>query len=169
MNKIKNWSMGLVIIGVLFMSGCVTVEGPATKLQAAPGFAPKKIYNVSCDQMWDKVKSVLVNKEGFILNQVSKENNLIQTDYIYGWTVDVAAISTTRYRYKYQLAFEKISPSQTRLEIKCKVEGKEFLKGGNAAEEMEKLRQYEDATSPQEQKAAVDLENWLYEQIENSL
>ncbi|MBU3933112.1 MAG: hypothetical protein KKH11_00390 [Candidatus Omnitrophica bacterium] len=27
MNKIKNWSMGLVIIGVLFMSGCATVGG----------------------------------------------------------------------------------------------------------------------------------------------
>lgn len=168
----KGMKVGVVgLITYLFMfviSGCITVtEGPATKLQTTPGFVPKKVYNTGYEQMWDKVMSVL-RKEKIMLSQTSKENGIIQTDYIPGWTKDIAAISTTTYRYKYQIAFEKINPSQTRVEITCKLEAKEFMKGGSAREAVEQLRPYEDVTY-KEQKTAEGFETWLYDQIEKSL
>ncbi|MDI6738596.1 MAG: outer membrane protein assembly factor BamC [Nanoarchaeota archaeon] len=151
-----------------FILACATVTtGPATKLQTTRGFVPKKVYNIGYEQMWDKVMSVL-RKERIMLSQTSKENSIIQTDYIPGWEKDIAAISRTTYRYKYQITFEKINPSQTRVEITCKLEAKEFLKGGSAREAMEQLRPYEDVTYNQQQ-SANSLELWLYEQIEKSL
>ena len=152
---------------LIVVYGCATVEGPATKLQTAPSFVPKKTYNFNYDQMWDKVMSVL-RKEKMMLVQTSKENGIIQTDYIPGWTVDIAAISRKTYRYKYQIALEKINPSQTRVEITCKLEVKEFLKGGSAREAVEQLRPYEDVTYKMK-KEVEQLEFWLYEQIEKSL
>ena len=158
---------GIVTFIAVFLLSCATVEGPATKLQTTPGFVPQKTYSVGYDQIWDKVMSVL-RKERIMLAQTSKENGIIQTDYIPGWIVDVAAISTTTYRYKYQIAFEKINPSQTRVEISCKLEAKEFLKGGKAREAVEQLRPYEDVTY-KKQKDVESLEYWLYEQVEKFL
>ncbi|MCL5061714.1 MAG: outer membrane protein assembly factor BamC [Nitrospiraceae bacterium] len=166
--KITGFYTALAVVSLFIVYGCITTtEGPATKLQTTPGFVPKKIYNVSYEQMWDKVMSAL-RKERIMLAQSSKENGIIQTDYIYGWTSDIVAISRTTYRYKYQIAFEKINPSQTRVEITCKLEAKEFMKGGSAREAVEQLRPYEDVTYKQ-QKTAESLELWLYEQIEKSL
>jgi len=152
---------------LIVLYGCATTEGPATKLQTTPGFVPKKVYNIGYEQMWDKVMSVL-RKEKIMLAQISKENGIIQTDYVPGWTVDIAAISTTTYRYKYQIAFEKVNPSQTRIEITCKLEAKEFMKGGRAREAVEQLRPFEDVTHKQK-KTAESFEYWLYDQIEKSL
>ncbi len=160
----------LTIAFVIFaVYGCISVTtGPATtKLQTTQGFVTKKVYNIGYEQMWDKVMSVL-RKERIMLSQTSKENGIIQTDYIHGWEKDIAAISRTTYRYKYQIAFEKINPSQTRVEITCKLEAKEFMKGGSAREAVEQLRPYEDVTYKQQQ-SANSLEIWLYEQIEKSL
>ena len=103
-----------------------------------------------------------------MLSQSSKESGIIQTDYIHGWEQNIAAISRTTYRYKYQIALEKINPSQTRVDITCKLEAKEFLKGGSAREAVEQLRPYEDVTYKMQQNAMF-FENWLYEQIEKSL
>lgn len=168
MNSKKTLLLVLMIsLFLIVVYGCATVEGPATKLQITPGFVPKKTYNVSYEQMWDKVMSVL-RKEKIMLTQTSKENGIIQTDYIPGWTVDIAAISRRTYRYKYQIALEKNNPSQTRVEISCKLEEKEFMKGGSAREAVEQLRPYEDVTY-KNQKTVEDLEYWLYEQIEKSL
>jgi hypothetical protein len=128
---------------------------------------PKKTYSLGYDQMWDKVMSVL-RSQRIMLSQSSKESGIIQTDYIHGWETDIAAISKTTYRYKYQIAFEKINPSQTRVDITCKIEAKEFLKGGSAREAVEQLRPYEDVTHKQQQNAMF-FENWVYEQIEKSL
>lgn len=129
----------LVAVSVFIVYGCITItEGPATKLQTTHGFVPKKTYNLDYDQMWNKVMSVL-RKERIMLSQTSKENGIIQTDYIHGWETDIAAISRTTYRYKYQIAFEKINPSQTRVEISCKLEAKEFMKGGSAREAADTL------------------------------
>jgi len=150
---------------LIVVYGCATVEGPATKLQTTPGFVPKKTYNLSYEQMWDKVMSVL-RKERMILVQTSKENGIIQTDYIPGWSVDFGFLRKT-YRYKYQIVFEKINPSQTRCEISCKLEGKEFMRGGES-QAVEKLRPYEDVTFKMK-KEVEQLEYWLYEQIEKSL
>jgi hypothetical protein len=83
----------LTIAFVIFaVSGCITVTtGPATKLQTTPGFVPKKVYNIGYEQMWDKVMSIL-RKERIMLSQTSKENGIIQTDYIHGWETDIATI-----------------------------------------------------------------------------
>ncbi|MCL4537285.1 MAG: outer membrane protein assembly factor BamC [Nitrospirae bacterium] len=160
--------MVLVVVSVFIVYGCITTtQGPATTLRTTQGFVPKKTYNLGYDQMWDKMMSVL-RAQRIMLSQSSKESGIIQTDYIHGWETDIAAISKTTYRYKYQIAFEKINPSQTRVEITCKIEAKEFLKGGSAREAVEQLRPYEDVTHKQQQNAMF-FENWLYEQIEKSL
>jgi hypothetical protein len=160
--------MVLVVVSVFIVYGCITTtQGPATTLRTTQGFVPKKTYNLGYDQMWDKMMSVL-RAQRIMLSHSSQESGIIQTDYIHGWETDIAAISKTTYRYKYQIAFEKINPSQTRVEITCKIEAKEFLKGGSAREAVEQLRPYEDVTHKQQQNAMF-FENWLYEQIEKSL
>lgn len=165
----QGMKVGVVgLITYLFMFviyGCVSVQGP--QVAATPGFVPKKTYSYNHDQILDKVLSVL-KKEKIMLASINKESGIIQTDYIQGPTVDIAAIATTTYRYKYQITFEKISPSQTQVEITCKLEGKEMMKGGSAREAVEQLKAYEDVTYKQ-QKWAGELEVWLYEQIEKSL
>lgn len=98
----------------------------------------------------------------------AKESGIITTDFIQGWTVDVAALVTDNYRYQYQIALAKSSPSQTRVDIICKVERKRMEKGGAAREAVEQLKQYEDVTHEMK-KQADQLELWLYEQIEKSL
>ena len=164
----KGFSMVVVMISLFVVYGCITTtSGPATTLKTTQGFIPKKTYNLGYDQMWDKVMSILRGQR-IMLSQSSKESGIIQTDYIHGWETDIAAISRTTYRYKYQIAFEKINTSQTRVDITCKLEAKEFLKGGSAREAVEQLRPYEDVTYKQQQNAAI-LENWLYEQIERYL
>ena len=168
MNSKKTLLLVLAIsLFLIVVYGCATVEGPATKLQTTPGFVPQKVYNISYEQMWDKVLTIL-RKEKIMLASINKESGIIQTDYIPGWTVDIAAISRTTYRYKYQIALEKINPSQTRVEITCKLEAKEFLKGGSAREAVEQLRPYEDVTYKMK-KEVEQLEFWLYEQIGKSL
>ena len=154
-----------ICLGILVSGGCVSVTGPT--VQTSPGFVPKKVYSYGYDQMWDKVMSVL-RRERIMLASADKGNGLITTDYIQGSTVDVAAISTTTYRHKYQIAFEKVGPLQTRVETTCKLEKKEMLKGGSAREAVEQLKQYEDVTYKMK-KEAEQLEVWLYEQIEKSL
>lgn len=164
----KAFSMVMAMIFAVTLWGCITTtSGPATTLRTTAGFVPKKTYNLGYDQMWDKVMSVL-RAQRIMLSQSSKESGIIQTDYIHGWETDIAAISRTTYRYKYQIAFDKINTSQTRVDIACKIEAKEFLKGGRAREAVEQLRPYEDVTHKQQQNAMF-FENWLYEQIEKSL
>ncbi len=165
MNSKKTLLLVLTIsLFLIVVYGCATVEGPATKLQVTPGFVPQKTYNLSYEQIWDKVMSVL-RKEKIMLAQISKENGIIQTDYIPGLTFDFGFSSKT-YRYKYQIALEKINPSQTRVEISCKLEEKGFMRGG-VSQAVEKLRPYEDV-SYKKPKTVADLEYWLYDQIEKS-
>lgn len=170
MNSKKTLLLVLMIsLFLIVVYGCATVEGPATKLQITPGFVPKKTYNVSYEQMWEKVMSVL-RKERIMVTQTNKESGIIQTDYIPGFTIDVAALYTVTYRYKYQIVFERHNPSQTGLEIVCKLERKKMDKGGSAREAVEQLKPYEDVTYKEEEKKTVtNLEIWLYEQIEKSL
>ncbi|MCL4536887.1 MAG: outer membrane protein assembly factor BamC [Nitrospirae bacterium] len=169
--KINNFSgilcVSMILTVIFTIVGCVSVEGPAVQLQISPGFVPKKVYNHGYEQMWDKAMIVL-KRERIMLASTNKESGIITTDYIQGWTVDVAAISRRTYRYKYQIAFEKINPSQTRIEISCKLEEKEFMKGGSAREAVEQLRPYEDVTYKMKE-TAEQLELWLYEQIEKSI
>lgn len=172
----KTMKVGVVgLITYLFMFiiyGCASIEGP--QLAITPGFIPKKTYSYNYDQMLDKVLSVL-KKEKIMLATINKESGIIQTDYIQGPTVDVAAISTNTYRYKYQITFEKISPSQTQIEITCKLEEKEMMKGGSAREAVEQLKAYEDVTYKYKERIpfmntnVAGFELWLYEQIEKSL
>lgn len=156
----------VAILITISIYSCVSVKGPATQLQTSPGFVPKKVYSYSYDTMWDKVLAAL-RREKIMVASANKESGIITTDFISGWTVDVAAISKRTYRYMYQIALEKINSSQTRVEVTCKLEEKEFLKGGEAREAMEQLRPYEDVTYKMK-KEAEQFEFWLYEQIEKS-
>jgi len=163
--KIGNWIIGLVIIEVLFMSGCVT--GPATKLQTTPGFVPKKVYQISYDQMWDKVVSVLKNN-GIDLSfpPPTKESMTILTQLTEGWSVDVPAVSTETYVFRYYIAFRKVNPQQTQVDITCDILVKKIMKGGNAVEAVQQLRPFARTKRGEEN---IRLELWLYEQIEKSL
>lgn len=167
MNKIKNWSMGLVIIGVLFMSGCVT--GPALKLRAAAGFIPKKVYQISYDQMWDKVVSVLKNN-GIDLGfpPPARERMAILTMPVEGegWSVDVPAVSTETYVFKYYIVFRKVDSHQTQVDITCDILVKKIMAGGNAVEAVQRLQPFKRTKRGEEN---VRLEQWLYEQVEKSL
>lgn len=156
-----------IAVLAIIVCGCVSVEGPAMQLQISPGFVPKKAYNYSHEQMWDKVLLTL-RKERIMVASPNKESGIITTDYIAGWSIDVAAAFKDVYRYQYQIAFEKIAPSQTRLDIICKIERKRMEKGGSAKEAIDQLKQYEDVTYEMK-KQADNLEVWLYEQIERSL
>lgn len=163
--KIGSRIIGLVIIGVLFMSGCAT--GPALKLQATTGFVPKKVYQVSYDQMWDKVVSVLKNN-GIDLSfpPPTKESMAIVTQLAEGWSLDVPAIATETCAFRYYIAFKKVNPQQTQVDITCDIMLKRLLKGGNAAELMQKLQPFAHAKRGEEN---TRLELWLYEQIEKTL
>jgi hypothetical protein len=149
-----------------FIYGCVSMEGPVTQLKLSKGFVPKKDYSYSFDQTWDKVLQTL-RKERIMVASSSKESKTITTDYIEGWTFDIPAIGTDVYRYRYQIGFENIKPSQTRIDIICKIERKHMLKGGSAREAMEQLKPWEDDTY-RSKKTAENLEAWLHEQIEKS-
>ena len=163
--KVKNWKAGLVILGILFMSGCVT--GPAVKLQATPGFVPKKVYQVSYDQMWDKVVSVLKNNGiDMIFPPPNRESMAILTQLTEGWSVDVPAISTETYAIRYYIAFKKINPQQTQVDITCDILVKKIMEGGNAAELTQKLQPFAHTMRGEEN---TRLELWLYEQIEKTL
>lgn len=163
----KYFMLLVMAISFFMLNGCVTTEGPATKLQTSPGFVPKKAYNYSYDTMWGKVLQTL-RREKIMVTSTNKESGIITTDFIPGWTVDVAAISKRTYRYMYQIALEKINPSQTRVEVICKLEEKVMLKGSTAAELTQELKPYEDVTY-KNKKNVDNLELWLYEQIEKSL
>ncbi|MEK6581722.1 MAG: hypothetical protein AABZ25_04990 [Nitrospirota bacterium] len=161
----KAFSMALVVVLLFIVYGCVSVEGPT--IQASPGFVPKKVYGYSYDKMWDKALSSL-KKEKIMLASINKESGIIATDYIQGQTLDYAALSTVDYRYKYQITFEKINTSKTQVEITCRLEKREMLKGGSAREAVEQLKPYQDVTFKEKEQAKI-LEYWLYEQIEKSL
>lgn len=162
------FSVSLFSLSVIASAyGCVSIEGPATQLQLSPGFQPKKAYNYSYDQMWEKVLLTL-RKQRIMVTTANKDSGIIDTDYVPGWTVDIAAIGTESYRYKYQIAFQKNSPSQTQIEIISKLESKRMAKGGAAREAVEQLKPWEDVTY-RERKNVTQLEYWLYEQIEKSL
>ena len=169
----KNNSFSNVVVISTFLLfifsfyGCVTTTGPATRLQISPEFVPQKVYNYNYDTMWNRVLSVL-RRERIMVASANKESGIITTDFIPGWTVDVAALSETRYRYMYQIALEKFNASQTRIEIISKLEEKRMLKGGSAREAVEQLKPYQDVTYRMKENAER-LEFWLYEQIEKSL
>ncbi len=163
----KYFMLLVVAISFFMLNGCVITEGPATELQTSPGFAPKKVYNYSYNTIWDKVMQTL-RKEKIMVASTNKESGIITTDFIPGWTKDVAGMSKTTYRYMYQITLEKINPSQTRVEVTCKLEAKEMQKGGLVREGLTQLSPYEDVTYKMK-KEAEELEFWLYEQIEKSL
>lgn len=164
----------LVVLAVVIMAigsyGCamlVDISGPATKLNISEGFTPKRTYKCNINKAWDRVMGTLRNQR-IIVASSSKTEKMITTGYIEGWTVDVAALGTDIYRYQYQISFDKISVSSTRIDILCKVERKHMLKGGEAREAVEQLKAWED-DSHNSRKEAEKLEIWLYEQIEKSL
>lgn len=157
-----------LVAAVLLFSvyGCISTTGPATQLKLTPGFTPQKAYHTSYDQMWKKVLSSL-RQARIMVTSSSKENGIITTDYIQGWTMDIAALGTDVFRYQYQIVLKKQNTSQTQVDIICKLERKHMLKGGSAREAVEQLKPYEDVSS--ERKESVTwLETWLYEQIEKS-
>ena len=167
MNKIKNWSLGLVIIGVLLMSGCVT--GPALKLQATTGFIPKKVYQLGYDQMWDKVVSVLKNDSidlGF--PPPARERMAILTMPVegQGWSLYVPALGTRTYVFKYYIAFKKVNSHQTQVDITCDILVKEIMEDSNVVKAVQRLQPFKRTKRGEEN---VRLEQWLYEQVEKAL
>lgn len=169
MRLLKRIVLGCVTAASIMLSlyGCISTSGPAAQLKLSPGFTPQKTYAYGYDQMWEKVMSSL-RQARIIVTSSSKENGIITTDYIQGWTVDVAALGTDIYRYQYQIALMKPNPSQTQVDVICKLERKHMLKGGSAREAVDQLKPYEDV-SYEKKESATKLELWLYEQIEKSL
>ena len=158
---------GLTLFLLALGYGCVSVEGPATQLRSMPGFQPKKVYAYGYDRLWDKVLQTLrVNR--IMIASANKENGIVDTDYIPGWTIDIAALGTETNRYKYQILFQRNAPTQTQLDVICKLESRRMAKGGAAREAVEQLKPWEDVTH-RESKRVLALEYWLYEQIEKSL
>jgi hypothetical protein len=166
--NLKRASLCCLALATLTSSiyGCISTTGPATQLKLTPGFTPQKTYNAGYDQMWEKVLSSL-RQARIMVTLSSKENGIITTDYIQGWTMDVAALGTDVFRYQYQIVLKKQTPSQTQVDIICKLERKHMLKGGSAREAVEQLKPFEDV-SFERKESATKLELWLYEQIEKS-
>lgn len=44
---------------ILFSWGCVSMEGPATRLQTSPGFEAKKVYSHNFDYVCDRISQCL--------------------------------------------------------------------------------------------------------------
>ena len=140
------------LASVLFCS-CFTV-GSATFPNASKNFIPRKTYPQPFDTLWNAVQNTLVANRITIASQ-DKENMSIQTDYIQGIT-QASLLGSESTRYKYSIIFTSTGSHAFTMHIVATLEA---TSKGNDWNEVSK-----------DNPALVrNLENWLYEKIENQL
>jgi len=174
--SLKNPGRGICVIGSLLailLSGCAEMVGNivgASYLQSqqerlpkfpepSAGFQPKRIYNVDYDQMWKTALRILEKNKIIV---VSAAEGRVVTDYIEGRTESMGPagiLGTITTRYKYSLVVERIEQTKTRLGIICRLESRSVTRASPG---------WHDISFENKQRLSM-LEDWLYEQIENSL
>jgi hypothetical protein len=156
--KLIYFTATALLTGTLLV-GCVSVGKTMPKTTA--NFAPKQVYAVAYDKLWDTTISALDTNRIAVLS-ASKESGIIQTDYMDGKSTlimgGLAGAQSTR--YKYNLTLRNQSAGNVKLNILCKVES--TINSGRGSS------QWSDV-SGQNTKLVKQLEDWLYEQIEKDL
>lgn len=159
----------------LLVSGCATMVGDmagaaylrtqqermAKFPKASVGFQPKKIYDTTYEKIWKNVSHVLETNT-LNITLIDKDNGRIVTDYVQGETQSMGPagiLGTITRRYKYNLAFEEIDQTKTRLGISCKFESRSLAR---------QTAEWRDVSYENKQLITM-LENWLYEQVEKGL
>lgn len=140
------------LASVLFCS-CFTV-GSAVFPTASKNFIPRKTYAQPFDTLWNAVQNALVANRITIASQ-DKENMSIQTDYIQGIT-QASLLGAMSTRYKYNIIFTGNGNRTFTMHIVATLESSSQ---GNVWNEVSK-------DNPQ---LVTNLENWLYEKIEQNL
>jgi len=154
------WSIGVSII-VMVVTSCAVGVGGKDLPQANVNFQPREVYDVSYEEMWNIVTGVLETERIGIIS-TDKENGRILTDYIQGKETviilfDVSAVAT---RYKYNISFMQVAPNKTKVFILASIEMQ--------AEDDRFAHDWRDISKDNE-KDVKQLENWLYEKIENAI
>lgn len=76
MNRIKNWKTGLVIISVLFVSGCATFS-PSKEVSKEKANINSRTYDASINACFDVLRQVIL-KKNFSLASEDKEAKRLQ-------------------------------------------------------------------------------------------
>jgi uncharacterized lipoprotein len=143
---------------VAILAGCVTdnVKFPTP----TANFAPKRIYSIPHDKLWQAVLDAL-DKNNIAVTSSDKSSGIIQTDYIAGPSQVMIPLGISQStRYKYNISLRDESDGSVKVKVICKIE--DTMNNGHGS------TQWNDATS---QNAALEdkLETWLYEQLEDEL
>lgn len=144
---------------LLFFS-CAASTGTVKFPKPSTDFQPKRSYCASYDKIWDAVNRVLeVNR--ITIAAIDKSSGRITTDYIQGastaYAAGLAGVGNSRYKYNIKLSDE--SDNKVRLSIIAKLE--QSLSGSTGSTPYRDL-------SKQNMPIVTNLENWLYEQIEQT-
>ncbi|MFA7201466.1 MAG: outer membrane protein assembly factor BamC [Candidatus Paceibacterota bacterium] len=147
----KRLVLASALMSVLLCS-CFTV-GSATLPSATEGYTPKKTYEKSFDEVWKSVQDVLLAERITIATQ-DKANKKIQTDYIQGSTQVGLVGGALTTRYKYNIIFDASNKNTTSITILATLESSS------------KSIEWHDISKDNSEKVQ-NLENYLYEKIEN--
>jgi hypothetical protein len=141
---------------LLFAGGCVTTNG--TLPTSSANFTPKGTYAISRDKLWQTILDTL-DKNHIAAVTADKSSGIIQTDYIAGPEVaNIAFVESVH--YKYNISLRDQSDGSVKVNIIGKLES--TVNSGHGSS------QWNDVT-PQNVEKVKNLENWLYEQIEDGL
>ena len=140
------------------MTGCFST-GEVKYPQASPGFQPKRAYNVSADKVWKAVNDALESNRIAVVS-ADQPSGRIQTDTVAGENFVSIVGGGTVFRYSYNIRITHEEGGKTKLSIICKLESMHQIHNST--------RPFMDV-SPENQAAVMNLENWLYEQVEKNL
>lgn len=157
----KNSVLLVAYILVFILIDCTIATGKVSFPQPTVNYSPKKVYSISFDTVWDVIIRVLDENRIMVIS-IDKSTGIIITDYIQGaskaYWFGLGGIGNSRYKYNIKLSKQGIK--DIKLSIITKLE--QTLQGEGASTPYRDL-------SKQNPQLVNQLENWLYEKIENTI
>lgn len=136
----------------------ITAQNDERLPQPSPGYQAKKLLPVTSDVLFQTVLRIF-DENRITPGVIDKENGRIVSDYVAGPTFSTAfgLLGSNSTRYKVNIFIVKISKSSSKINVVARIE--------SSGSQIQSWRD----VSADNRKVVSDIEDWMYEQIEQGV